>query len=159
VARGGRRPVLDEIKKREILALLTVGCSLRVAARYVGCDPSTIRRTAQRDPKFAERLRQAQYHAEIGFLKNIQRAARKEQYWRAAAWALERTFPERYGRRDPEAITIEQLTRLLSRFADIIVEEVPVAAHRKRILKRLERLTAGLRRSSVRRERDDDPND
>jgi len=88
-----------------------------------------------------------------------QRAARKEQYWRAAAWALERTFPERYGRRDPEAITIEQLTRLLSRFADIIVEEVPVAAHRKRILKRLERLTAGLRRSSVRRERDDDPND
>lgn len=159
MARGGRPPVLDEIKQREILALLTVGCSLRVAARYVGCNPRTIRRTAQRDARFAGKLRQAQYHAEIGFLKNIQRAARKEQYWRAAAWALERKFPQRYARRDPEAITMEQLTRLLSQFAQIVVDEVPVAAHRKRILKRLEQLTASLRRAPSQRSRGHDQPD
>ena len=140
MTRRGRPPVLDEAKKREILAIVAVGCSRSTAADLCRLRPSTIQNTADRDPAFAEKLRQAAYNTEVGLLKNIRNAAKKEQYWRAAAWALERRFPERYAQRGPDAITLDQLTRLLGQFGDIVAEEVPDRC-RKRVLKRLEELT------------------
>ena len=147
VAKCGRRPVLDQFKKREILAILSVGCSRRTAARYVGCATSTIQNTADRDPAFAEQLRHAECESEIGYLKNIRNAARKEQYWRAAAWALERRNPQDFAPRGPDVITVDQIKQIMAQFAAIIVEDVPVAKYRKRILKRLGAMTAGLGRS------------
>ncbi len=148
----GRPPVLDEAKKREILAIVAVGCSRSMAATYVGCAIRTIQNTAERDPTFAEKLRQAVYSTELGLLKNIRNAAKKEQYWRAAAWALERRFPERYARRGPDVITIEQVMVLLGQFSDIVAEEVPGRC-RKRVLKRLEKLAKSLGESARIRER------
>ena len=144
MAKCGRKPVLDDIKKREIAALLAVGCSRQTAARYVGCAATTIHKTAERDEDFAAKLRQAYCNAEIGLLQNIRNAAKKEQYWRAAAWTLERRYPEKYARRGPDVITVDQISHLLSQFADIIVAEVPVAKYRKRILARLEVLNKSL---------------
>ena len=66
MSRRGRPPVLDEAKKREILAIVAVGCSRSTAAAYVGCATSTIQNTADRDPAFAEKLRQAAYNTEVG---------------------------------------------------------------------------------------------
>jgi hypothetical protein len=37
--------------------MLRAGCSRRMAARHVECDPTTITRTAARDPQFAAQLR------------------------------------------------------------------------------------------------------
>lgn len=148
MAATGRRPVLDEIKKREILAILSVGCSRRRAARYVGCAASTIRRTALRDPAFDERLRRTQCRTEVAYLKNIQAAAAKAQYWRAAAWALERLNPTDFAPRRPDVITVDQIEQLLAGFAEIIVREVPVAKYRKRILLRLATLTRRVRRAA-----------
>ena len=54
----------------------------------------------------------------MGLVKNIRNAAKKEQYWRAAAWALERCFPEKYARRGPDVITAEQIGLLLTKFAE-----------------------------------------
>ena len=90
MAKLGRPPVLDEIKQREILAILSVGCSRRTAAKYVGCAPSTIQNTAERDEKFAEKLDRGENQAVVTHMTNINKAAKKAQYWRAAAWALER---------------------------------------------------------------------
>ncbi len=149
MTRGAKRHVLDEIKRREVLAILSVGCSRRMAARYVGCSPATIQRTAQRDSAFAEQLRKAECKAQIGYMKSIQAAARKEQYWRAAAWALERRNPEEFAARRPDVITLEQLKGFVAELAEILVEEVPVAAYRKAILKRLERLASGLAASTL----------
>ena len=75
----GRPPVLDAAKKREIVAILSVGCSRVTAARYVGCHPDTIRKTALRDEKFAIQLRQAETTHEILHVKNINAAAVKER--------------------------------------------------------------------------------
>jgi hypothetical protein len=146
--------VLDEVKKREILAIVAVGCSRSMAASYVDCAVSTIQNTADRDATFAEKLRQATYNTEVGLLKNIRNAAKKEQYWRAAAWALERRFPERYARRGPDVITLEQVTQLLGRFSDIVAEELP-DRFRKRVLKRLGKLAKSLSESA--REDADEP--
>lgn len=151
MAKRGRPPVLDGYKRREILAILAVGCTRSTAAKYVGCAVSTIQNTADRDPEFAVRLRKSEHSSEIGYLENIRSAARNERYWRAAAWALERLDPEQYGRRSPEVITIDQIRRLLAQFAEIVVEEVPVPEYRKNILKRLDALTGGLKGASKKR--------
>ncbi len=134
--------MLDEGKRREIVAILSVGGSQTTAARYVGCAVSTIQNTADRDPKFAQQFRQAICNNEIGLLRYIRNAAKKEQYWRAAAWALERGFPEKYAHRGPDVITVDQIAIMLAQVAEI-VQEVP-EAHRKDIVKRMDALARSL---------------
>jgi hypothetical protein len=131
VAKPGRPPVLDEIKQREIVAIISMGCSRRTAAHYVGCSPTTIQNTAERDEMFAEKLERAQSQAVVTHVKNINSAAKKAQYWRAAAWALERLNPEEYAAPHPDSISAEQMSRLMAYLSQIIVEEVPVSAYRK----------------------------
>jgi hypothetical protein len=137
LAKLGRPPVLDEIKQREIVAIISMGCSRRTAARYVGCAPSTIQYTAERDEKFAEKLERAGSQAVVTHVKNINSAAKKAQYWRAAAWALERLNPEEYASPHPDVITVEQISSLMAYLSQIVVEEVPINAYRKNIIKRL----------------------
>ena len=150
MGKGGRRPVLDEIKKREICAILSVGCSRRTAANYVRCAVDTIRRTAERDSAFNEQLKQAESRHEILHLKNINEAAKSKQYWRAAAWALERKYPQRYGQRHPATITVDQISHLMAQFAEIVMDEVP-AQCRKNVLARVEALAASLEQLPARK--------
>lgn len=145
---AGRPPVLDDAKKGEICAILAVGCSRATAARYVGCHPDTIRNTAQRDPQFATALERAESKHEVKHLAFINEAAKEGKNWRAAAWALERKYPGRYGPRRPDFFTIEQMTHVLHQFADVILEEVPDAQKREKIMARLADLTAGLQSSA-----------
>jgi len=138
--------VLTEEKRNAIVAILSVGCPRYVAARYVGCSPTTIARTAARDPQFAARLRQAQASVELAFLRRIGKAADKEQYWRAAAWALERMFPQRYARRDPrDTFDARQVQAALEVLAELLCECLPPAARRE-LHRRLARAVDQLRR-------------
>lgn len=144
MAKPSRRAVLDEAKRREICAVLAMGGSRRLAARYVGCAPSTIVRTAERDPLFRDQLLQAEGQHELLYLRNIQAAAKREQYWRAAAWMLERRYPERYAQLRPGTVTVQQIIELLAQFAEIVVQEVPDGEHQQRVLARLELLGTNL---------------
>ena len=154
--RGGR--ILDDVKQREVLAILSMGCSQSMAAKYVGCSPQTIRREAARDPKFAKKLRQAKCNAELGLIKNIRKAANKEQYWRAAAWALERCFPEKYARRGPDVITSEQLAQIMGQLVERILRHVPLEKHRKDIVKDVEALARSFGRTIREEESADETN-
>ncbi len=89
----GRPPVLDEDKRRTVIAMVANGSSRRMAAAYIGCAPSTITRTAARDPEFAAQLGRAECNVETEALALIRKAARNECHWRAAAWILERKNP------------------------------------------------------------------
>jgi hypothetical protein len=140
----GRPPVLDESKRREILAILTMGCSQAAAADYVGCSISTIRRTLERDPLFAQSIGRARSNAEVGLVRNIRTAADSGKYWRAAAWALERFFPARYNPGALQTITPEQLAQVITQLAEMIVQQVPVERYRKNILKAVDALLRSL---------------
>jgi hypothetical protein len=137
---NGRPPALSEAKKSKIVALLSAGCSKLTAAGAVNCHPQTIVNTARRDPLFAEKMAAAENAAELLHLKNINKAAMDAKYWRASAWMLERLRPETFGRPAPDAIGPAQLSALVLQIAEIVVQEIPVAAFRTQILKRFDRL-------------------
>lgn len=82
----GRPTMLDEVKQREICALISAGCSVAHAARYVGCSARTIRRHAERDEAFAQRLRRSETGIRLTALESIRRAS--ATHWRAAAWLI-----------------------------------------------------------------------
>lgn len=137
MAKRSKPPALDEAKKSELLALLSAGCSRRVAAAYVGCPECMIRHAARHDAWFAEALKQAESQAEIFYLQNIRRAAAQERHWRAAAWALERRSPQDFAPRPPDTMRVEEVVELMRECASVVMEEVTVAEYRKKILKRV----------------------
>jgi len=135
-------PQLDALQQRDICTILSVGGSRETAAKYIGCPPEAIRRDADRDPAFAERLKRAESNLEVTHLSIIQEAAPKN--WRASAWVLERIRPDRYAKRDPHAVTTEQLAAVLSCLAEILVEEIPTEEHQENVLRRVEGIVAHL---------------
>jgi hypothetical protein len=134
---GGRPRALDSSKKREILAILSMGCKPAVAAEYVGCAPSTIQRTMERDAEFAEAVARARSGGEVGLVRYVRKAAGNERYWRAAAWALERLYPSRYQAAPARGISAEQLAEALKELARTIVEQIP-ERYRKEVLRAVE---------------------
>ncbi len=129
---------LTKKQKDEILAILTVGCSRKIAARYVGCAPSLISKIAADDPDFAQDLRHAEQQAEIASMKSINAAARQERYWKAAAWILERRNPEEYRLRSPGTFNAQEFKFIINHLSEMIVEEVKAPTHRKRLLARID---------------------
>jgi len=160
--RGGRPPVLDALKRPQIVAILALGGSRRTAARFVGCAVSTIQNTALRDPEFAEHMRRAEDGPQIEYLKRLRTASAKEQYWRAATWALERLNVEEFGKRNPVLIPVEAARRAMDQLAEILAEEIDDPKTRMRIVRRAERMTEQLRAAApqpIETESDDEHND
>ena len=129
---------ISEIKQREILALLSVGCSRRTAARYVNCTQKAIDELAQANPEFAEKLRKAEANLEIESIKNMFNAAKQEKNWRASAWLLERKSPDEFLKKKPDVIPAGLLDTLLNRIVTLLIEECPAAVQRKGLLKKLD---------------------
>jgi hypothetical protein len=92
----GRRRTLDRNKKTQLANFIARGATVGEAAAAFGVSIRTVQREARRDPDFDQQLRGAQA-ATPDPLHIMESAART--HWRAAAWLLERTDPENYGRR------------------------------------------------------------
>jgi hypothetical protein len=131
----GRPRVLDEGKRREIAALMSAGFPLSGAAQYVGCSTRTIRRELKRNKEFAEKVRKNQLFAQLDPLNSIRNFGRT--HWRAAAWFLERTYPERYGKQNPALVKPSDIFEFFEDFLEIITKEVPDETTQMRIAKRL----------------------
>lgn len=98
MSQPGRHRTLDDAKRNTICALVATGVSVRRAARFVECDPRTIRNEAQRNDEFRMELERCRSQAQIHPLRTLQQAAREN--WRAAAWWLQRLDPESFGKRN-----------------------------------------------------------
>src|SRR4051812_24099119 len=120
--RRGRPTVLDEGKRREVCALVAGGCGLREAAKYVRCSVTTIKRESSRNPAFAEQLRNSQNYSQIGPLRSMQQAATND--WRAAAWLLERAFPDRFARPESGGFGAREARRLLDEVISVVSSEL-----------------------------------
>lgn len=109
---GGRPSGLTQAVHDRIVELLQSGCTFEVAAQAAGVARATFYVWLQRGEAAAaadstdrreapyralvEAVAEARAVAEVKALTTIQRAAIQEGSWQAAAWYLERSFPERY---------------------------------------------------------------
>jgi hypothetical protein len=146
MAAPGRPRSLDDAKRREIYALLTAGYSMPAAAEYVNCSRYTIRREQKRNPEFAKRVRRAAIVGQLDPLSAIRQAAKDD--WRAAAWYLERTNPDRFAKRNPALIKPEDMLEQMNCLAEQMLAEVKDEDTRDRILRRMA-VAAGLIKKAV----------
>jgi hypothetical protein len=121
--RFGRPRALDEDLCAEICNLVSAGHSVPAVARIVGRDVRTIRRHAQRDDNFARLLGVAEVSARNDPLKMVRRAASGS--WRAAAWLLERTDPERYAKQAPATCRPQDVDKTFTRIMETVLREIP----------------------------------
>ena len=120
----GRPSALDDKKRSQIIGVVALGGSIATAARAVGCCPRTIYNTARRDEAFRNELQRARAQRELTLLKSIQSAADLPQYWRAAAWMLERLFPDHYGRNTAKDVPVAAHQASLEFVLNIVHEEL-----------------------------------
>jgi len=137
-------PSVTETQKKEVCAILSVGCDRQAAAKYVGCSWREIRAAMLADRRFASDVHRAEAGAELTHMQNVRNAARDDKHWRASVWWLERRAPERYGRREAGAVTPRQLERLVELLAEVVSEEVHELQDRRRLLERLKQITGSL---------------
>jgi hypothetical protein len=131
----GRPRTLTDAKRREICALVAGGCGLQEAAKYVRCGINTIRREADRNSEFNENLRRAEMYAQLSPLRAMQHAT--STHWRAAAWMLERAFPDRFARPEAGAFGARQARQLLGEVLNVISSETSDPFKSERIEKRV----------------------
>jgi transposase len=102
------RPVkLTDDLQRHIISALRIGATHEHAARAAGISSETMRRWMRAGERatrgqfcaFCGAVKKAEAEAAVGWLATIEKAAR-EGAWTAAAWKLERRYPEQWGRRD-----------------------------------------------------------
>lgn len=118
-ARGPGRPSKLTLERKEkILQAVQAGNYFNTACAYADVDPGTaygwVRRGEGRDPEhgptepyieFARELRRAHAVAEMHKVAIISVAA--GEHWQAAAWWLERMFPDRYALRNRSSVSVE----------------------------------------------------
>lgn len=80
-----------------LLASLRLGATHRIAAQCAGIGVSTMRDWLRDKPMFADAVREAEAYGAVLMLERITTAA-NEGTWQAAAWLLERRYPDMYGR-------------------------------------------------------------
>lgn len=122
--KGGRPTKLTKQVQEDICKLIKLGNYIETAAAYVGISKMTLYNWMRRGRKELERVEKAGPRAKIRkneapyveFLDAVEKAlsqaeavdvavigrSAKEGNWQAAAWRLERKFPERWGLRDRE---------------------------------------------------------
>lgn len=134
MAKQGRPRALDEAKRREVSAFVAAGASLRQAAEYVGCSIDTIKREQKRNGDFDEQMRRATARAQLAPLQAMRQAV--QTHWRAAAWMLERSDPEHFGRQK-EHFGAKELRALRRDLIDIFEEEIEMPTIRSRVVRRV----------------------
>jgi hypothetical protein len=138
--------------REDLLKMIVAGNYIETAAAYVGIAQQTLREWMRRGEREAQRLysdpdarpiksegkyleisqaiRQAQAESEVRDVVLIGRAAQEQ--WQAAAWRLERRYPDRWGKKERHEVTganggpvqFEEIReRLLRKLTEINVEE------------------------------------
>jgi len=113
-AKRGAPSKFNEDRAERLLQAVRGGNYLETAARFAGISYPTLRRWIQKadDPdappeyeEFRDALEKARADAEVLALAKIQKAA-TEGAWQASAWYLERSAPEKWGRRDTSRVEL-----------------------------------------------------
>jgi transposase len=82
---------------KKITDAIKLGATYELACGYAGITFETFNQWRKAKPEFSEAVKSAEGAAAVGWLARIEKAA-NDGTWQAAAWKLERRYPEQYGR-------------------------------------------------------------
>jgi len=130
------QPLTDH-QRRRACALLAAGATRTSAAKFAGCRRLDLDAEIKRDPVFKQHVRQSELQPEMQSMRTLLAAASDPKQWRAAAWALERMYPRRYGASKREAVPPAELRKFVAQHAkerDLrrIVQEQRAAEKKKK---------------------------
>lgn len=121
-------------RTKRIIDAVRVGATYRLAAAYAGITDDTLTNWLHRYSEFSDAIKEAEGAAAVGWLAKIEKAA-TELTWQAAAWKLERRYPQEYGRtvqevqgKDGGPIEVADVTDARGRIASSLDE---LAARRR----------------------------
>jgi len=97
--KAGASTKRTEERVEAIIECLELGMSLKGATEYAGIAFQTFNEWRKKDSEFNDQIEKARNRMERSMLERIREAAQDPNKWQAAAWKLERIFPERYGRK------------------------------------------------------------
>lgn len=97
MASGGRRTKFTAQVVERITTAIQLGATYEDACNYAGITYMTFNRWMKAKSKFCEAVKEAEGQATVQWLAIIQQEAIRGN-WQAAAWKLERRYPDRYGR-------------------------------------------------------------
>src|SRR5215471_2137932 len=102
----GRKTILSEAMTDQLVSMLRAGVPVRTAIATVNLGKSAFYEwMASEEPmfrRFAERVREAEALGKAALVTRIAGASREK--WEAAAWLLERSYPEEFARISQRAL-------------------------------------------------------
>jgi transposase len=93
----GRRSKYTPDVVARIVKAIELGSTYELACHYAGIRYETFRVWQEEKPAFSALVKAAEGNAVVKWLSEIEKAA-EEGSWQAAAWKLERRYPQTYGR-------------------------------------------------------------
>jgi len=122
-------PLLEPAVRAKVLEAIGLGAPMHIAAAAAGVHERTLQRALARgrdgDPRYAalvEAMAQAEAESATTALQVVRAAALGGQ-WQAAAWLLERRWPDDYGRRDRQDVRVSgtiDVGRAEERLAELV---------------------------------------
>ena len=111
--KGGRPNTFIPERTQRALEAIRAGATYIRAAEAAGVDYRTFRRWMERGQEvkkgpywqFCQAVKKAEEDREETLLQNIIDAGRDPAHWQANAWILERTNPEKYGRKERHEVS------------------------------------------------------
>jgi hypothetical protein len=97
---AGRPTKKTEQRVEALLQSLRAGASRQRSAALAGIHRDTLNEWMRLDPAFSDAIEKAEGFAEMRFLSRVATAAENERSWQAAAWILERRFPNEWRKRE-----------------------------------------------------------
>lgn len=97
---AGRPTKKTEQRVEALLQSLRAGASRQRSAALAGIHRDTLNEWMKQDPAFSDAIEKAEAFAEARFLSRVATAAENERSWQAAAWILERRFPNEWRKRE-----------------------------------------------------------
>jgi hypothetical protein len=94
---AGRKTKYTPETVDRIIQAIRLGATYQHAAAYGGISFETLNEWRKRKPEFSEQLNKAEGDGVMVWLAKIEKAA-SDGNWQAAAWKLERRYPDQYGK-------------------------------------------------------------
>lgn len=94
---AGRRTKYTPETVDKLTQAIRLGATYQLACNYAGIGVSTFHDWLNAKPEFSQAIKEAEGKAAVLWLGKIEQAA-SDGNWQAAAWKLERRYPDMYGR-------------------------------------------------------------